>query len=69
MIAEKHIGISALAHMTRRKLRDLAEIQIVHYRRTQEPAAVLIPNWMWIRLSLMLAAARDVESSGEKNGE
>lgn len=62
---EVHIGIADLGRMTRKKLRELDHVQIVHYRKTPDPAAVLMPYWMWLRLNAMLAAARDVDNAGK----
>lgn len=66
-MTEEHIGIaSSLARMRRKKLKDLDHVQIVHYRTTPDPAAVLMPYWMWQRLQFMLMAAKDVLDAGDK---
>jgi len=63
---EEHIGIASLSRTTRKKLRELDHVQIVHYRTTPDPAAVLLPHWMWVRIQFMLMAAKDILDAGEE---
>ena len=65
MIREKHVGISELGKLTRKKLRELDHALIVHYRTTPEPAAVLVPYWYFIRVQHMLIAARELMNEEE----
>lgn len=63
---EQHVGIASLSRMTRKKLKALDGAQIVHYRTTPDPAAVLLPYWMWVRLNHMLSAAKDILDAGKE---
>jgi len=69
MIREKHIGIADLNAMNRKRLKSLDCAQIVHYRNVPEPAAVLIPYWMFIKITSAMRLLHDAIGEAKEDAK